>query len=301
MTQLTDRDLSELAAPLRQVESVTRPAEAPRRSMRMPEIVQLAGIAVGIFLLVAAVLLIAQHHSQRTPAYSPGPAPRPCKVGTPGCGPLPKLPTQRTPMPPETHLRGRPRPGLLRPGTYDSLGVDGIGWHLVFTVPSGWNWTGHALTKGNAAIYFSTSPVLVYQNPCHWDRPQHPFIAPILASPEVSAAALAAQPMRYATTPRVIPSSIAFATARGFDTVEVRLTVPTNIDISSCDHGQYRTWRSADTIRTQQGPGQRDLIAVTNPDQRRLLIDAATFPTTPASVVHEVDAILASVKAGDWG
>src|SRR5215471_3948809 len=62
MTQLTDRDLFELAAPLRQVEAVTRPAAAPRRSVRIPEIVRLTGVAVGIFLLVAVALLVAQHH-----------------------------------------------------------------------------------------------------------------------------------------------------------------------------------------------------------------------------------------------
>jgi hypothetical protein len=77
MTQLTDSDLFELAAPLRQVEAVTRPAGVPRRSERIPEIVRLAGIAVGIFLLVAVALLIAQHHPQGKPANPPTATSRP--------------------------------------------------------------------------------------------------------------------------------------------------------------------------------------------------------------------------------
>jgi len=198
-------------------------------------------------------------------------------------------------MPPDVHLRGRPRPGVLRPGTYDRLGIDGIGWHLVFTVPTGWSWGGHVLRKQNAAIYFSAGPVRVYGDPCHWDRPQH-------ASPTDDVVhKFAAQPMRYATRPRLIPSSIAYVFSRGYPTFEIRLTVPSNLDFSACDHGQYRTWRARRIIRSQQGPGQRDLIAVADPDGRRLVIDAATFPDTPVRLVRQVDAILASVKAGDWG
>jgi hypothetical protein len=84
------------------------------------------------------------------------------------------------------------------------------------------------------------------------------------------------------------------------DAVELRLTVPSNLDFSSCDHGQYRSWRTARRIRSQQGPGQRDLIVIADSNQR-LLIDAATFPDTPTRLVRQVDAILASIQTGGWG
>jgi len=262
-----------------------------------------AAVAVGTALICGA--LVAWQSGQSKSATSPNPAPPPCVVGTPACRPLPTLPTGHTPMPPDAHLRGRPWFGLLRPGTYDSLGLNGLGFHLVFTVPTGWMWDGEALSKGNAAIYFSTSPgpVVVYKDPCHWDGPRHAY-PPVPwepTSPTDIAAALAAQPMRYPTHPTVIPSSIAFATARGSDAVEIRLTVPSNLAFSTCDRGYYTTWQTAHTIRSQQAPGQRDLIAMADVDGRRVIIDASTFPNTPIRLVHQEDAILASVKAGGWG
>jgi len=277
-----------------------------------------AAVAVGTALICGA-LLVAWQSGQSKSATSLNPAPRPCVVGTPGCGPLPTLPTGHTPIPPHGQLRGALPPGLLRPGSYDS-GIGFKWFHLIFTVPTGWSWDGQALSKGDAAIYFATSPVLVYSDPCHWDRPQHP--SPGIYTPgsiESVAAALAAQPMRHATGPSVIPSSLAGdtrggpeayerawlwkrSTARSVDAIQVRLTVPSNLDLSRCDHGQYRTWGVGRNTRIQQGPGQRDLIwlAASGPGNRNLMIDAATFPKTPARLVHQVDAILASVEAGCW-
>jgi hypothetical protein len=262
-------------------------------------------LAVGT-VLISGALLVAFGSGQSKSANSPNAAPRPCVVGTPGCGPLPRLPTQHTPVPPHRHRGGAPRRGLLRPGSYDRS--YGVGFDLRFTVPTGWSWNGQALRQGDAAIYFTTSPVRVYSDPCHWDRPQH--LSPGLYTPgsvESVAAALAAQPMRYATRPWLIPSSLAAPTrggptARSVDAIEVRLTVPSNLDFSRCDHGQYRSWGVGRNARTQQGPGQRDLIWLqgTGPGARNLMIDAATFPDTPSRLVHQVDAILASVEAGCW-
>jgi hypothetical protein len=49
----------------------------PLRSVRIPEWVRLAGVAVGIFLLVAVALLVARHHPQGKPANPPAAASRP--------------------------------------------------------------------------------------------------------------------------------------------------------------------------------------------------------------------------------
>ena len=271
-----------------------------KRRARMMRVALVVGTA-----LIGGTLIVAWQSGRSTSATSLITAPRPCVVGTPGCGPLPALPTRHTPIPPLGHLRGAPTPGLLRPGSYDRS--YGGGFDLRFTVPTGWSWDGQALSNGNAATYFATSPVLVYPDPCHWDRPQHP--SPSLYTPgsiESTAATLAAQPMRYATRPWVIPSSLAGAvrggpTARWVDAVQVRLTVPSNLDLSRCDHGQYRAWGVGRNARIQQRPGQRDLIWLTasGPIDRDLMIDAATFPNTPTRLVHQVDAILASVE-GDW-
>jgi hypothetical protein len=83
----------------------------------------------------------------------------------------------------------------------------------------------------------------------------------------------------------------------------IRLTVPSDVDLSSCDRGQYRTWGVGRNTRVQQGPRQRDLIAIAIPGLIRdlFIIDASTFPNTPSRLVHQVDAILASTAAGQWG
>jgi hypothetical protein len=182
-----------------------------------------------------------------------------------------------------------------------------LGFELRFSVPAGWSWNGHALTQGNAAVYFSAGPVRIYADPCHWQSSQHPSAG--LFSPgsiEGMASALAAQPMRHATGPSVVNASLAEPSGGGdvvrdVDATQVRLTVPSNLDLSRCDHGQYRTWGVGRNTRIQQGPGQRDAISLSTvfntPGDAVLVIDAATFPDTPPSLVHQVNAILASIEA----
>jgi hypothetical protein len=184
--------------------------------------------------------------------------------------------------------RAAARNGLLRPGAYDSIWKHNA-LHLGFTVGSGWSWNGRTLSKGNAAVSFSITPVLVYADPCHWDQPQHPVVKPALASGDVILSELAAQPMRYATRPQGLPP----------DVMAIRLTVPSNLDVSKCDHGQYRTWGTGPNALLAHGPGQRDLIWVSGLSwvPTELIVDAATFPSTPARLVSQVDAILASVGA----
>jgi hypothetical protein len=182
-----------------------------------------------------------------------------------------------------------------------------LGFELRFSVPAGWSWNGHSLSQGNALVYFDAGPVRVYGDPCHWTRPIHPSSG--TSSPESipgMATALAAQPMRHATGPSAVNDSLAEPgggghMVRDVATTEVGLTVPRNLDLSGCDHGQYRTWGVGRNARIQQGPGQRDVISLSTvfntPGDAVLIIDAATFPDTPPRLVHQVDAILASVEA----
>jgi hypothetical protein len=179
--------------------------------------------------------------------------------------------------------------GVLRPGAYDSIWKNNALPHLGFTVGSGWSWNGRTLSKGNAMVSFYVPPVLVYADPCHWDQPQHPIVPPDEASGDLILSELAVQPMRYATR-------------RGeglpVDLTAIRLSVPSNLDFSSCDQGQYRTWGTGANTLVARGPGQRDLIWVSALGWgRELIVDAATFPSTPARLVSQVDAILASVGA----
>jgi hypothetical protein len=78
--------------------------------------------------------------------------------------------------------------------------------------------------------------------------------------------------------------------------------VPNNIVFANCDGGQFRSWGPDADARSHQGPGQRDLVwAVYLGGSQRLVIDAASFPGTPADVMSEIDAILGSIGVGHWG
>jgi len=246
--------------------------------------------AAAVCCLVLVALALAAHSRSTAPETGNPTAPRPCTVGSPGCGPLPTVHWDRTPRPSHAPDRGAPHNGPLRPGAYTSVNWNHTGIHLSLTVPAGWSWNGRTLSKGNAAVSYYTPPVLVYADPCHWDQPQHPLVKPALASGDVILSELAAQPMRYATPPQGLPA----------DVKAIRLTVPSNLDLSRCDQGQYRTWGTGANTLLAHGPGQRDLIWIQYlglGQGKTLIIDATTFPNTPTRLVRQVDAILAKGDA----
>jgi WD40 repeat protein len=210
--------------------------------------------------------------------------------------------------------------GDLGPGTYTYTDVDAQRFNVRFTVPAGWTWYGRYLGKGGiglpggAAIYFFGGPVQVYGDPCHWaGSPSNPPPAESVAD---LMAALAAQPLRGATTPiernargrtdlnTAVPSSI----PDGWPGMAVELSVPGDLNLAACDQGQFRSWGPDDVLRAHQGLGQRDLVWAIDLigngvalDHSYVIIDAASFSGTPAGVMSEVEAILASVRAGHWG
>ena len=279
-------------SPLVPARALARAAElgeqpAQRRSRTAIKLIA-AGAAC---CLILGVLVIAAHSRGQSAPAKPAHAPRPCVVGSAGCGPLPTVPWDHTPRPSHAPDRGAPHDGLLRPGGYTSGNWHHASIDLTFTVPAGWSWNGQTLSKGNAAVSFYTPPVLVYADPCHWDQPQHPLVKPALASGDVILGELAAQPLRYATPPRGLP----------VDVLAIRLTAPSTLDVSKCDHGQYRTWGTGANTLLAHGPGQRDLIWIQYigfAQGKTLIVDATTFPATPTGLVHQVDTIRAKLNAG---
>jgi hypothetical protein len=200
----------------------------------------------------------------------------------------------------------------LDPGTYDYLDVDGAGFNVRFTVPAGWTWHGRYLSKGGvgppegAAIFFDGAPVQAYANPCQWAGSE----AYSSFSVRELVAALAAQPMRGATTP-TDRNANAPGRAGRWAGMAVLLTMPDNIVLADCSRGQFRSWYSLgpdENARSHQGPGQRDLVWAVDltgngvqAGGQRLIIDAASFPGTAGDVMSEIDAILVSISVGHWG
>ena len=230
--------------------------------------------------------------------------------------PTPTLPPPSTTMPPDVSDHGGTvRNGPLDPGTYTAYNLDRAGFNVRFnvrfTVPAGWTWNGRYLTKGGvgmpdgAAIFFFGRRVQVYADPCHWDRAQsNPPTRPTVRA---LVTALAAQPMRSATTP-TYRSPNAVGVGYRWAGMAVKLTVPNDINFADCDQGEFRSWGPGPQARSHQGPGQRDLVWAEDltgygVDSRAapLIIDAASFPSTPDNVISEIDAILRSIVAGDWG
>lgn len=213
-----------------------------------------------------------------------------------------------------------PAIGGLEPGTYTNVDLDGQGFNLRFTVPAGWSWSGRYLSKGGvgqpggAAIFFVGGPVHVYVDPCHWAaEPSDPENLAV----DTFMADLVAQPLRGATTPTDRRASSLFVPGN-WAGLAVELTVPGNVTFAGCDGGEYRSWGPGSNARSHQGSGQRDLVWAVDlsigkeaeatlgsdtfgADHQRIIVDAASFPGTPADVISEIDAILASIVVGHWG
>jgi hypothetical protein len=258
-----------------------------------------------VFLLVVVGLLMSACAFSSSPVAVTSPSPAPL-VGPSGAlvGPSGAAVVQGA---------------LLDPGTYDYLDVDGAGFNVRFTVPSGWTWNGRYLSKGGvglphgAAIFFDGRLVQVYTDPCQWARAEP---LPLTCSGVHDlVAALAAQPMRNATTPTDRNANApdlgpgpARSLAGRWAGMAVELTVPDEIIFADCYRGQFRSWGPDEDARSNQGPGQRDLVWAVDltgngveAGGQRLIIDAASFPGTPADVISEMEAILGSIAVGHWG
>ena len=234
-------------------------------------------------------------------------------IATTSPAPTVAFPAPTGPLPPGANVRNGP----LAPGKYDYLFIDGQGFSASFTVPSGWTWNGRSLSKGGsgppggATIFFYGGSVQVYPDPCHWAA--MPTRRPAGSAADV-VAALAAQPSRSATTPTDASSQ---GLANSWPSMVVELTVPDGINFAGCDRGQFRSWGPENNVRSHQGAGQRDLVwaidipgAGTTDAQGKLIapvppgglvIDAASFPSTPAEVMSEMARILRSMYVGHFG
>ena len=202
--------------------------------------------------------------------------------------------------------------GSLEPGSYTDGGVDGSSFNVAFIVPAGWSWDGRTLTKsaGNrsvaASISFYAGPVDVYADPCHWSGASS-ATSDQQASVNAVMDALVGQLSRNASQPVDRNADVPTVAGRWAGKA-VNLTVPAELDLSSCDQGQFRSWGPDARVRVNDGAGEHDLVWAVdlqgngvNVPGEMLIIDAGTFPDTPPDVLAEVDSILASIKTGHWG
>jgi hypothetical protein len=186
----------------------------------------------------------------------------------------------------------KPSVGPLNAGTYTYYDIEGTGINATFTVPGGWAWnewlvnTDGGNPPGGASVQFWAGDIQVYTDPCHWTGAEP--TPPTGSSVDDLITALAAQPMRDAST----PVDITVGTHSG---KAVDLTVPADMNFGDCDQSEFRSWLADSGERYHQAAGQRDAIWAVDVDGTRIVLDSFVYPGTSAATATELQAILGSL------
>jgi hypothetical protein len=229
-------------------------------------------------------------------------------LGGPGIGdPTPTPAATATPEP--SVAPSQADTGALPEGPYILVGADAFGRSVTFDILAP-DWHGATrvadpgvpsgfITKnenpnapGGAAIIVFGSQLYVYGDPCEWEatRPE----TPVRTVDEV-VAALQAQPGRDASVPVDV-------TVSGYAGQSMTLRVPDDVVFASCDRSEFRSWvedPAADSARYHQDPGQIDELTILDVDGVLVVIDAAYYDGTPATVVDELRGMVESATFGE--
>lgn len=152
------------------------------------------------------------------------------------------------------------------------------GMQITFTVPEGWRGSNQGVVDadlgadapGGAELGFWTV-TNVYTDPCKWRGS--------LARPPVGAGVN--DLVQALATQHGHPSGDRLKMdVDGYSATEIKLTVPSNLDKSTCSSGEFHSWQSPQGDRFHQDPGQIDQLFILDVDGTRLVIDASYFPGT---------------------
>lgn len=125
-----------------------------------------------------------------------------------------------------------------------------------------------------------------YADPCQWaDTTLDPPLGPTV---DDLATALENQLNREATV-----SDIALD---GYTGKLVEMTVPADAVFSDCDSGAFRSWVGPSGPRFHQGPGQQDDVYILDVDGFRLVIDALSYPGSPAEDLEKLQQLLDTIQ-----
>jgi hypothetical protein len=228
-----------------------------------------------------------------------------------------------------------PKTGDVYPGTYylanpnaDSTGncVSPCSAYrqILFTLPAGWSTKDGLVYKHlgePGEVAFSAWAVRdVFDDPCHWRgsalspldiRHQTGFVNDaIVLAPYVGG--LANQALR-GPLPRALTSLTFAAVWSGgsgrLSALQINLSVPAQVDLSTCDKGQFRSWPVAyngteltsggaladDGANFHHVSGQMDTVYMVNVDRWPLVIDVSHMPGSSPADVAELKSIAASM------
>jgi hypothetical protein len=184
---------------------------------------------------------------------------------------------------------------------------------IILTLPAGWATRDGLVYKHlnqPGEVAFSVWTVdKVYADPCHWqgsslsalDLAGHSHAAngAIVLGPNVGGLANQALrgPLPRALTP-VTLAAVWGGVSGPVGALRIELSVPSNLDISTCDRGQFRSWtvwEVADGANSHHARGQVDTVYQVDVDRRPLVIDASHMPATTEADLAELKAIVASM------
>lgn len=167
--------------------------------------------------------------------------------------------------------------------------------NMTITVPDGWgNLDGWVVHSGEGTDHFVGITFWdvdeVYAHPCRWSS------RTIQPGPTVAdlAKALTERPLRDATEPVDI-------VVDGYRGIQLEWSVPANIDFSTCDGNDFRSWTGAagswgGSVRYHQGPGQVNRLWILDIDGERLVVDAMYMPSTDATDREELWHVMESIR-----
>jgi hypothetical protein len=180
--------------------------------------------------------------------------------------------------------------GELFPGTYR---VTRNTIPLRITVPAGWrNVGGWAIAKDDAegnnlagiSFWSPGQATQIYAHPCDWEanvmEPQGGVDATATAITE----ALAGQPLRGDAEPEDVSLD-------GHQGKVIELTLPGDLDFSTCDGGEPYSWLG----RAHQGPGQVDRVYVIEVGTDLMVMDVSYVPEASSDVRQELETIVQSI------
>ena len=213
------------------------------------------------------------------------------------------------PSPPEivgeTLATRLPPSDRLPPGTYflDRRGCCSDFKRIIFTLPAGWKTSDRLVHKHLGEpneMAFSVWIIRdIYADPCRWEESARGPIDEI--HPEVheaegttftrSEGGLINQAHR-GDLPRAL-TVVAFG---GEPAARIDLSVPVDLDISTCDEGEFRSWIDVnDRPNSHHSSGQLDSVYMVDVDRAPAVVDVSHMPGISEEELRELHSILASM------
>jgi len=243
-----------------------------------------------IGIAAAAVLAIAVIGVNLLPGQGPG-------VGQ---GPSPSPTPTATPSPSPVAVR-LPDSGQLDPGTYYIQGLQDRSIinteRFTFTVPDGWTTDSNTFITKNGeepGEVLLTPWVLthIFSDACQWEDTRQSLLDAGETVDEL-VSLLVDQEGRQASAPTEVMLG-------GFPATRIELTVPADLDTTTCTNGNLRYWPGPGPDMSSglccNPPGNTDVVYVVDVDGKRLVVVARHYPDSSDEDRAELQAVVDSIE-----